>query len=157
MATDLAQYEPQVATCDDGGEIRGGCFSGLTPAPPTPARSFLRLDPGTSLICGQQPDILRLVLPDSDRGVSKKGARRYVGKAYPLNLHHRPICCFAGSGTPPTSSQPTSFSVREGEYERSCPDHDAFTYCGTINGWAEQACKIQNSRELPKYRLIKRT
>ncbi len=61
----------------------------------------------------------------------------------------------ASAQTPPPSSQPTTFSVCEGEYERSCPDHEAFTYCGTINGWAEQACKIQNSRELPKYRLIK--
>ncbi|MBH5396324.1 hypothetical protein HZZ13_00620 [Bradyrhizobium sp. CNPSo 4010] len=61
----------------------------------------------------------------------------------------------AQAQAPPISSQPTIFSVCEGEFERNCPDHDAFTYCGTINGWAEQACKIQNSREPPKYRLIK--
>jgi hypothetical protein len=56
---------------------------------------------------------------------------------------------------PQISPQQTTFSVCEGEYERNCPDHDAFTYCGTINGWAVQACKIQNSREPPKFQLIK--
>jgi hypothetical protein len=56
---------------------------------------------------------------------------------------------------PGTLSQAPTFSVCEGEYERNCPNHDAYTYCGTITGWAEQACKIQNSPEPAKYRLIK--
>jgi hypothetical protein len=57
---------------------------------------------------------------------------------------------------PQTSRPGTTFSVCEGEYERECrEDHDAYTYCGTIRGWAEQACKIQNSPEPPKYQLIK--
>jgi hypothetical protein len=54
-----------------------------------------------------------------------------------------------------TPQPPLAFTVCEGEYENQCQQpHDAYTYCGTINGWAQQACKIQNSQEVAKYQLI---
>jgi hypothetical protein len=50
-----------------------------------------------------------------------------------------------------------TFTVCEGEFPERCPtspQHEAFTPCGTINGWAQQACRIQNSPEVPKYQLV---
>jgi hypothetical protein len=34
-----------------------------------------------------------------------------------------------------------TFSVCEGEYERRCPPHEGYTYCGTIDGFATNLCQ----------------
>ena len=44
-------------------------------------------------------------------------------------------------GPPQPPVTPTSFTVCEGEYERACQAHEAYTYCGTINATAESLCR----------------
>jgi hypothetical protein len=57
----------------------------------------------------------------------------------------------------PNISPQQGITVCEGEYEARCPSappHEAYTYCGTINAWAQQACRVHNSPEPSRYRLI---
>jgi hypothetical protein len=95
---------------------------------------------------------------DSRSSSPVKGEKELMGdKLVVLALVFVLSTCLASSAqTPSISPTPQqSFTVCEGEYERNCPGtHEAYTYCGTINAWAQQACRDQKSFGSPRYRLI---
>ncbi|SHN73493.1 hypothetical protein SAMN05444170_2492 [Bradyrhizobium erythrophlei] len=54
------------------------------------------------------------------------------------------------SPTPPTP--PTVYRICAGEYERACPPHDVYLYCGSsIEGWAKDRCTAYTARRLNTY------
>ena len=103
---------------------------------------------------------VKVQLQEADERLSLiiKGEKKFVGdKAVGLALVLFLSTGLASSAqTPSISSTPQqSFTVCEGEYERNCPGpHEAYTYCGTINAWAQQSCRDQKSSGSPRYRLI---
>jgi hypothetical protein len=56
-------------------------------------------------------------------------------------------------GVFPANAQ--TYRVCEADSEGPCPPHQVYTGCGSIAGWAQNACKVQGSSDPAKYTLVK--